>query len=126
MYLPFGARQLSAELGYTTNQNSYTAYEYSRTQTGPWTPVCGNGTAGASAWRHCTIDNLAPDTDYWVRVTFVDPDGVNGIPSPQVVGRVRTEMTARTAVVVQSATVTVQETYLLVAVPISEDANMEQ
>jgi hypothetical protein len=61
-----------------TNGNDYTVYEYSLTNSGPWTTVCGNGIPGESAWRHCAFGGLIPDTDYFMRVTFsgTEPAGL--------------------------------------------------
>ncbi|MEM7132441.1 MAG: PKD domain-containing protein [Chloroflexota bacterium] len=105
------------------NHNNYTIYEYSTSQDGPWETVCGNGIAGGSLWRHCSFGGeLTADTDYFVRVTFIDPDGVNGNPS-QVLGPIRTAAEAKDKTVVSDMSVTVKETHLLVSVPITGDSN---
>jgi len=108
--------------GGDTNGNSYTIYEYSLSASGPWTRSCGNGTPGESTWRQCPLRNLTPDTGYYVKVTFIDPDGVIGT-NPQILGPIRTPASSAIAVMVEAATVTVQDTYILVSVPIREDSN---
>lgn len=105
------------------NANSYTIFEYSYSEDGPWTMVCGNGVPGESGWRVCTAGNLAPDADYFVRVTFVDPDGVIG-PNPQIIGPVRTNAISNAPVLVGPAVVSVEETYIFVSVPVGDDYNM--
>lgn len=106
------------------NRNSYTLYEYSTSTTGPWTPACSPGIPGESAWRVCAFGGLSAGTDYFVRVTFVDPDGVNG-SGQQVIGPVRTPTTAQPTVTVGAATVIAQDTSMLVSTPISGDANRD-
>lgn len=105
------------------NANSYTVYEYSTSSSGPWTQVCGNATPGESAWRHCAFSGLAPNTAYFVKVTFFDPDGVVGT-NPQIIGPVQTAAAPSAAVTVGTASATVQDTYILVSVPISGDSNL--
>ena len=106
------------------NGNSYTRYEYGTSNSGPWILACGDGTPGESAWRHCTIGGLTANTEYFVRVTFVDSDGVSG-GNPQVTGPVRTGASAVMAVTVGTASATVQDTHLRVAAPTSGDADMD-
>lgn len=105
------------------NGNSYTVYEYSTSGSGPWTRVCGDGAAGESAWRHCAFGDLTPNRDYFVRVTFADPDGIVGT-NPQILGPVRTPATAVAAVTVGTASASVQDKHILVSVPISQDSNL--
>lgn len=104
------------------NGNSFTRYEFGTSGSGPWTQVCG-GTAGESFWRRCAFGELTPNTDYFVRVTFGDPDGVEG-PNPQVVGPIHTSATSDDAVSVGTVGVSVSDTDIVLAVPISDDANM--
>jgi len=104
------------------NRNSYTVYEYSTTPDGPWTLACGNGTAGEVDWRYCTIGGLFADSTYFVKVTFVDPDGVVGA-NPQIVGPVRTRAASPVTTTVEPAKVQVKDTHILVTVPIRDDAN---
>jgi PKD repeat protein len=106
------------------NRDSYTVYEYGLSEDGPWTQGCGNGTPGESGWRQCEFRDLAPDTNYYVRVTFVDPDGVVGT-NPQILGPIRTRASSVNVVTVDTATVTILDTHLLVSVPISEDSNRD-
>jgi PKD repeat protein len=106
------------------NSNSYTTYEYSTGIAGPWTTACAPGIPGDSAWRVCVLNGLSAGTDYFVRVTFVDPDGVSGA-NPQVIGPVRTAAVADPTVTVDPATATVQDTAILVSAPIRGDANRD-
>lgn len=71
-----------------TNNNSSTKFEYSTSGSGPWTVKC-NSVTGVSP-RQCIINGLTPDTDYYIRVTHTDPDGVNGT-NPEVIGPYRTK-----------------------------------
>lgn len=50
---------------------------------GPWTAVCAN--VGTGNPRTCTASALTAGTTYYFRVTFTDPDGVDG-QNPQIVG----------------------------------------
>lgn len=109
--------------GGDANNTGYTVYEYSAASNGPWSSACGTGVPGESAWRGCTVRDLSPNTYYFVRVTFVDADGVSGA-NPQVIGPVHTPAAPVAAATVGTATATVQETALLVAVPVSGDANL--
>lgn len=105
------------------NYNSYTVYEYSSSPTGPWTQACDAGLGGRSPWRRCGISGLAADSDYYLQITFVDPDGVNG-PNPQVIGPVHTPAATSNAVAVGMVSATVEDTHIFVEVPFTDDANM--
>jgi hypothetical protein len=104
------------------NSNSYTTYEYGLFASGLWTSVCDNGIPGGPAWRTCAFGGLSPSTNYFVRVTFNDADGVIG-PNPRIVS-VQTRATSTTAVSVRPMSVLPRRTHLLVVVPINDDANM--
>jgi clostripain len=105
------------------NRDSYTIFDYSTASNGPWSPCNGLlALAGEVALRTCVISDLSANTDYWVRVTFVDPDGVSGA-NPQIVGPTHTDATAVAATSAGTATATVGDTAILVSVPISGDAN---
>ncbi len=78
---------VTAPFTYDDNGNSTTLVERGSTASGPWTTVC-SGLTGPSP-RTCTDTGLSQLTSYYYRVTFSDPDGVNGT-NPQVVGPVTT------------------------------------
>ena len=105
------------------NHDSYTSYDYSTTSNGPWTPCNGLfAIAGEPALRNCVISDLSADTDYWVRVTFVDADGISGA-NPQIIGPAHTAATAVAATSAGTATALIEDTAILVSMPISGDAN---
>lgn len=105
-----------------SNGNSYARFEGSSSPNGPWSLYCGNGQPGESDWRHCAMGNLSANSDYYVRVTAVDPDGVNG-EAVQIIGPVRTAATATNSTEVGTAVAIVKDTHILVTLPISQDAN---
>ncbi len=84
-----------------SNNNSSTKFEYSTSGGGPWTVKC-NTVTGASP-RQCIINGLNPDTDYYIKITHTDPDGVNGT-NPEIIGPYRTKE-YRLVVGINSATV---------------------
>ena len=104
------------------NRNSYTVYEFSISNNGPWTQVCGNGTPGDSYWRRCWFAGLTPATNYFARVTFVDPDGVTG-PNPQIIGPIQTIATSIPAATMGTAVAVVEDTHINLSVPVSDDSN---
>ena len=112
-----------APFGGDANGNSYTHYAYSTSPDGPWTEACVKDIPGELAWRHCYLfRDLTPDTDYYAQITFYDDDGVTAL-NPLVLGPIHTAATVVDATTVYSATATVQDTHILVEVPISDDAN---
>jgi len=120
-----GATWISISSPFTedANKNSYTSYAYGTSSSGPWTPACGNGVPGETAWRFCVIGSLTPGTSYYVQVTFVDPDGVIGT-NPQIVGPIVTNSVSNPAVTVGTASALAEDTDILVTVPISNDSDM--
>lgn len=60
-----------------------TLIEWGTTSSGPWNPSCGTLT-GASP-RQCLVAQLTPGTEYHLRATFSDADGVTGT-NPQILG----------------------------------------
>lgn len=74
---------VSAPYADDTNGNSTTTVERGPSASGPWTSVCAS--LGGGSPRACAASGLTNATDYWFRVTFADPDGVNG-SNPQVIG----------------------------------------
>ncbi|MCB0188145.1 MAG: S8 family serine peptidase, partial [Caldilineaceae bacterium] len=107
-----------------SNGNSYTVYEHGPTMDGPWTSACGNGVAGKSGWRICTISGLTPGIEYYIRVTHHDPDGVDGLNPVVMQTPLRVPSSSNAGVTIQPLEVEEAETYLLVRVPIGSDANM--
>ncbi|MEJ5165484.1 MAG: CxxxxCH/CxxCH domain-containing protein [Thermoanaerobaculia bacterium] len=71
-------RQLRAIGNFTGdgNLNGFLKVEYNTTNNWPGTIAC-NMVTGKSP-RQCIISNLSPDTDYYVRFSYTDPDGVSG------------------------------------------------
>lgn len=70
------------------NTNSGGTVEIATSPAGPWSRRCGGPTSEANlpfAFKHCRLRSLTPGTDYFVRVTLIDPDGVSG-DNPRVVG----------------------------------------
>lgn len=104
------------------NQSSSTRFEYATTRSGPWSPACGNGRPGESDWRTCTVTGLTPGTDYYIRTTTTDPDGVDGT-NPNVLGPVPTAGVSVVTVAPSSGSVKRRDTHLLVAVPVAGDSN---
>lgn len=104
------------------NGNGYARFEGSTSPNGPWSLYCGNGQPGESDWRHCALGNLVANTDYYVRVTAEDPDGVNG-SAVQIIGPVHTATTAANSTTVGTAVAVVRDTHIQVTLPISQDAN---
>lgn len=104
------------------NNNSYTMFDLGTSNNGPWTNQCG--LTGESLWRHCPISNLSANTDYYVRLTHYDPDGVIGNPQV-VVGPIHTPQSTPLSVKVTQAKVFVGDTSLTVGVPIKDDADRD-
>ncbi|MHB0968494.1 MAG: hypothetical protein ACYC7A_08910 [Thermoanaerobaculia bacterium] len=69
------------------NANGDVAVEYNTTNTWPGTIACAQ-VAGSSP-RDCVVTGLLASTNYYVRVTYTDADGVTGT-NPQVAGPVTT------------------------------------
>ncbi len=77
---------------------------------------------GPPEWRADSFRGLTADTDYYLQVTFIDPDGVSGT-NPQILGPIHTLASAPNAVTLGAATAEVRDTELYVSLPISDDAN---
>jgi len=69
------------------NGNSYGTVEISTQVGGPWTERCGSPTENRLPYhsKRCRLRSLTPGTDYWVRITVIDPDGITGT-NPQIIG----------------------------------------
>ncbi len=112
--------QITAQATFTddANGNSTTTFEYNTSNNWPGTVACLNLTG--SSPRECIIQNLQNDTDYWIRVTFNDIDGVVGT-NPQVIGPYRTY---NCQTVVSSATANVNScSQITISAPFSGDWN---
>lgn len=105
-----------------TNGNNYTRYEYSTTSTGPWSSVCDEGVPGEVEWRYCSFGGLTAGAIYYLRQTYVDPDGVTG-PNPLVLGPIPMPSTTVNAVTLRKSTPIVKDTHILVTTEIYGDAN---
>lgn len=70
-----------------SNANSGGTVEIATSPDGPWTRRCGSPSESnlPFALKRCRLRGLQPATDYWLRVTLTDPDGVVG-ENPQVIG----------------------------------------
>jgi hypothetical protein len=108
------------------NFNGHTTYELAESATGPFDPQAGYWyqLTGSSEWRANVLlrGKVFPDTTYYVRVTYYDPDGVVGA-NPQIVGPVTTPVSAPDSVQVGTATAVAADDEIYVSVPISDDAN---
>jgi hypothetical protein len=114
--------QVSSPFSGDDNGDSYTTYEYATASGGPWTMACANGIPGDPDWRRCAIYDLTPATQYYVRVTFYDPDGVAGANS-QIIGPITTKAVSNNFVTIGQATARVEDTNILVSIPAADDAN---
>jgi hypothetical protein len=114
---------LAFEVPFTgdADRDGWTVVELGLTPGGPFN-LGTRKIPGPPDWRADSFRGLTPDTDYYLRVTWVDPDGVSGA-NPQVVGPIRTLASAPNAVTLGTATATVGDTEIAVSVPISADAN---
>ncbi len=74
-----------------SNLDSFGTVEVATSPTGPWVRKCGSTFDRNLPFhpKRCRIRSLTPGTDYWVRVTILDGDGVVGAPNPQVLGPIR-------------------------------------
>ena len=106
-----------------TNGNSHTVYEYGPSSTGPWTQVCNEGVPGEADWRYCSFGGLTAGATYYLRQTYVDPDGVTGL-NPVVLGPIPMPATVNNGVTLQSITPLVKDTHILVTINVYGDANM--
>jgi probable HAF family extracellular repeat protein len=116
---------IAVEMPFTgdANGNGHAIVEVGTSAAGPfggggvdWTKL-----TGTQEWR-TSIISASPSTTYYVRVTFVDPDGVSGA-NPQIVGPVITPAASPNAVTVGAATAVLRDAEIFVSVPISDDAN---
>ena len=105
------------------NRNGYTLYEIGASASGPFNTGSANWDrlSGPAEWR-ANVFNVSPSTTYYVRITFVDPDGVTGT-NPQVLGPVMTPASAPDSVTVETASAVIHDAEIYVSVAISDDAN---
>lgn len=73
------------------NADSTTQVEYNTSNSWPGTVKCAAIATGSP--RTCVVDSLLPSTQYWIRVTHTDGDGVTGT-NPQVIGPFTTQAAA--------------------------------
>ena len=106
------------------NRNGYTIYEIATSSGGPFSATGAQWPqlAGEPAWR-ANVFSVSPGTTYFLRLTFVDPDGVSGA-NPQLIGPITTPAATANAVTVEAATAVALDTEIYVSVPILNDANM--
>ena len=69
-----------------TNFNNSSQFDIGASASGPWATKCFNVRALPAA--RCRLRSLTPNTDYFIRVTVSDPDGVTG-PATQIIGPLR-------------------------------------
>lgn len=105
------------------NGNGHTLYEIGNSNGGPFSTGSANSDrlSGPPAWR-ANVFNVSPSTTYYVRITFVDPDGVTGA-NPQIIGPVTTPASAPNSVSVATASAIVDDAEIYVSLDISDDAN---
>ncbi|HMZ21409.1 MAG TPA: hypothetical protein PLD20_25980 [Blastocatellia bacterium] len=121
----------STMLGFTSpfvgdvNNNGYTKFELGASASGPFgvRPEDTQYIPGSQEWRADVFYPPTANTSYFVRVTYVDPDGVIG-NATQIVGPVTTPATAVNAVIVGAATAVVKDTEIFVSLPAKDDANL--
>lgn len=105
------------------NGNGHTLYEIGNSAVGPFSTGSANADrlSGPPEWR-ANVFNVSPSTTYYVRITFVDPDGVTGA-NPQIIGPVTTPASAPDSVTVATASAVVHDAEIYVSIDISDDAN---
>ena len=105
------------------NVNGHTLYEIGTSPSGPFSTSGAwyERLSGPPEWR-ANVFHVSPSTTYYVRITFVDPDGVTGT-NPQIIGPVTTPALAPNAVAVETASAVLHNDEIYVSVDISNDAN---
>ncbi|MBS1807440.1 MAG: BACON domain-containing protein [Acidobacteria bacterium] len=105
------------------NNNGYCRYEIATQKDGPFTAAFSfrEYLASTPDWRNSFFLGLTPNTKYFIRLTFEDPDGVIG-PKSQI-AEFTTLASSSAAVSVGTATVTSDRMELSVAIPITDDNN---
>lgn len=80
---------VSAAISNDDNRNSGGVIEVATSPSGPWTRKAGSPSEANLPFhpKRARVRGLTPGTDYWIRVTVSDPDGVSGT-NPQVLGPV--------------------------------------
>lgn len=79
---------VSVPISDDANRNSGGTVDVATSASGPWTRRCGNPFEANLPFhpKRCRIRSLTPGTDYWVRVTITDSDGVVASSNPQILG----------------------------------------
>jgi probable HAF family extracellular repeat protein/YVTN family beta-propeller protein len=105
------------------NGNGHTLYEIGNSAGGPFNTgsAISDRLSGPTEWR-ANVFNVSPSTTYYVRITFVDPDGVTGA-NPQIIGPVTTPASSPNSVTVETASAVVHDAEIYVSLDISDDAN---
>ena len=105
------------------NVNGHTLYEIGPSASGPFSTSGAwyERLSGPQEWR-ANVIHVSPATTYYVRITFVDPDGVTGT-NPQIIGPVTTPASAPNTVTVETASAVLHNAEIYVSVDISNDAN---
>lgn len=105
------------------NGNGHTLYEIGNSAGGPFSTGSANSDrlSGPPEWR-ANVFNVSPSTTYYVRITFVDPDGVTGA-NPQIIGPITTPASAPNSVTIETASAVVRDAEIYVSLDISDDAN---
>ncbi|MCA1636423.1 MAG: HYR domain-containing protein [Acidobacteria bacterium] len=78
---------VSLPLGDDANRNSGGTVEIATSAGGPYTRKAGSPSEANLPFhpKRARIRGLTPGTNYWIRVTITDPDGVSGV-NPQIIG----------------------------------------
>ena len=106
--------------------DGWTHFEISTDPGGPWQddPGIWRWIGGPGEWRRGVFARgmISPGTDYYLRVTYGDPDGVVGA-NPQIVGPIRTPDTSPNALTVGDIEVAVGSEEIFVVAHFADDAN---
>lgn len=105
------------------NGNGYTMFELGTSANGPFgaKPEDIFHVSGQAEWRAYSFA-ASPNTTYFVRVSYVDPDGVVG-NATQIIGPLTTSATATNGVTVEAASAVVGDVEISAVVPVTGDAN---
>lgn len=113
------------------NQNGYTIIQYRRRGQETFASAGPFHAVGPPAWRRKAITGLTASTAYFIRVEFVDPDGIidNTIATGpasrvQIIGPITTPASSSSVVSVEQAVAENGSNEILVAVPIRNDSNV--
>jgi len=107
-----------------SNNNGYAKFELGTSANGPFGTKAEEVAyiPGPQEWRADVFYPPTPNATYYVRVTYVDPDGVIG-NATQIVGPVTLPATVVNTLTVGIATAVVKDTEIFVSIPARDDAN---